>query len=615
MADSVIKDRDGTDVEYTGVTKIKLNTVDGGTQIFSEGEAVEGVEVSLDFSNGDQTITAPDGKLVKSAIIKKPDTLVPENIALDTIVAGVVGTFESGNFNTDNLVEIVPVTFVTVPSGGDGTVPLMQPIGLKTGSVYQILWNNVSYILEAKDITYNGIPAVAVGNGIAWGGEDNGLPFAIGEIPEEYVSFTGGAYGLIIPLDGYITFKVGGYLIRDVEKLNVNLDFSEGNITVVPEAGKLINRVDIQKPATLVPENIAKDVNVAGVVGTHEGGGVPRLKPIRFYDPYGNVLYSFTRAEIKEMTELPPGPELGNLTFSKWTHTLAELKAVPYFADVGPCYKQNGSDVIVLIVDIYYSLRVGYTSQQSLYLSTGTTNKVTVNWGDGSSSTQGNQYYISHTYTNPGRYIVTVKPSSTSAKYLELGHNLSNYYYQFAAYSYSESVYNANINKPVNLPLVSVLSGLSIPLRLYGCTSNAQLKMFSSFSDVVVYGYGLMNNPNLEVVCAKSIAFSGNVGGARNLSLKRYPNITNIAYNLVISECRDLEEVIFGYTPDKLTNMNDQWAMLMTLTEPPTLTADTVRTWGTKPIYVPDSAVEAYKTADVWSTVADYIHPASQYPD
>lgn len=565
MADSVIKDRDGTDVEYTGVTKIKLNTVDGGTQIFSEGEAVEGVEVSLDFSNGDQTITAPDGKLVKSAIIKKPDTLVPENIALDTIVAGVVGTFESGNFNTDNLVEIVPVTFVTVPSGGDGTVPLMQPIGLETGSIYQILWNNVSYILEAKDISYNGIPAIAVGNGIAWGGEDNGLPFAIGEIPEQYVSFTGGAYGLIIPLDGSITFKVGGYLITKS--------------------------------------------------GTDDDVVVPRLKPIRFYDPYGNVLYSFTRAEIKKMTELPPGPELGDLTFSKWTHTLAELKAVPYFADVGPCYKQNGSDVIVLIVDIYYSLRVGYTTQQSLYLSTGTTNKVTVNWGDGSSSTQGNQYYISHTYTNPGRYIVTVKPSSTSAKYLELGHNLSNYYYQFAAYSYSESVYNANINKPVNLPLVSVLSGLSIPLRLYGCTSNAQLKMFSSFSDVVVYGYGLMNNPNLEVVCAKSIAFSGNVCGARNLSLKRYPNITNIAYNLVISECRDLEEVIFGYTPDKLTNMNDQWAMLMTQTEPPTLTADTVRTWGRKPIYVPDSAVEAYKTADVWSTVADYIHPASQYPD
>lgn len=221
MADSVIKDRDGIEIEYVGATKVKLNTVDGDTQIFSEGEAVEGVEVSLDFSNGDQTITAPDGKLVKSAIIKKPDTLVPENIALDTIVAGVVGTFESGNFNTDNLVEIVPVTFVTVPSGGDGTVPLMEPIGLKTGSIYQILWNNVSYILEAKDITYNGIPAVAVGNGIAWGGEDNGLPFAIGEIPEEYVSFTGGAYGLIIPLDGYITFKVGGYLVCDAKICDV----------------------------------------------------------------------------------------------------------------------------------------------------------------------------------------------------------------------------------------------------------------------------------------------------------------------------------------------------------------------------------------------------------
>lgn len=96
MADIVLKDRNGNGVSYEGVTALRLNTSDGGTQIFSAGEAVEGIEIALDFSNGDQPITAPEGTLVKSAVIKKPETLLPENIAKDVDIAGVVGTLESG---------------------------------------------------------------------------------------------------------------------------------------------------------------------------------------------------------------------------------------------------------------------------------------------------------------------------------------------------------------------------------------------------------------------------------------------------------------------------------------------------------------------------------------
>jgi hypothetical protein len=139
--------------------------------------------------------------------------------------------------------------------------------------------------------------------------------------------------------------------------------------------------------------------------------------------------------------------------------------------------------------------------------------------------------------------------------------------------------------------------------------------MLSSASQLAVSGRGLVQNPALEIICAKNMSFSGAYDAARCLSLIRIPNITKITYNSAFDECPSLEELVFGVTPDKLTNMNDRWAMLMTQTTPPTLTASTTRTWGTKPIYVPDSAVEAYKTADVWSTAADYIYPASQYPD
>lgn len=100
MADIVLKDRNGNPVEYPGVERIKVNTVDGETAEFvysgSIPEVLENLPIALDFSGGDQTVTAPDGKVVKSAIIQKPDTLIPENIAEGVDIAGIIGTLAAG---------------------------------------------------------------------------------------------------------------------------------------------------------------------------------------------------------------------------------------------------------------------------------------------------------------------------------------------------------------------------------------------------------------------------------------------------------------------------------------------------------------------------------------
>ena len=71
-----------------GYTKVKANV--------PVPTLFENMEVPLDFSNGDMLIEAPNGTAVKSAIIQKPETLVPENIAKDVEVAGIVGTHEGG---------------------------------------------------------------------------------------------------------------------------------------------------------------------------------------------------------------------------------------------------------------------------------------------------------------------------------------------------------------------------------------------------------------------------------------------------------------------------------------------------------------------------------------
>jgi hypothetical protein len=50
-------------------------------------------------------------------------------------------------------------------------------------------------------------------------------------------------------------------------------NFSSGNVVVTPDAGKVLTQVTVVKDADLVPENIVKDVNIFGVVGTAETGG------------------------------------------------------------------------------------------------------------------------------------------------------------------------------------------------------------------------------------------------------------------------------------------------------------------------------------------------------
>lgn len=151
----ILRDPDGTEQEYPMRPMLEVDTTEGGTVLYSKGQILDGLTIQPDFSAGDMEITAPDGYLVQSAVIAKPEDCEPENILKDKTIGNIVGTLE--------LPELVATT--------------------------------------------------------------------------------------------------------------IDPDFSAGDMVVTPDAGKAFSGVTVTKPANLVPENIAKDVDVAGVVGTHEGGG------------------------------------------------------------------------------------------------------------------------------------------------------------------------------------------------------------------------------------------------------------------------------------------------------------------------------------------------------
>jgi len=59
----------------------------------------------------------------------------------------------------------------------------------------------------------------------------------------------------------------------DIGQLNINPDFSSGNYIVDKGSYDYIDSATIIKDVDLIPENIKKDVNIFGVVGTLESDG------------------------------------------------------------------------------------------------------------------------------------------------------------------------------------------------------------------------------------------------------------------------------------------------------------------------------------------------------
>ncbi len=72
--------------------------------------------------------------------------------------------------------------------------------------------------------------------------------------------------------------KITGTMeVPAAEERTVELFMPSGNQVILPTSGKVMRKVTVQKPATLLPENIKKDVVIGGVTGTLDasssGGG------------------------------------------------------------------------------------------------------------------------------------------------------------------------------------------------------------------------------------------------------------------------------------------------------------------------------------------------------
>ena len=65
----------------------------------------------------------------------------------------------------------------------------------------------------------------------------------------------------------------GGTDVTIIPNVEIALDFTDGDILIDAGEGYAVRTATIFKPDTLKPENIKAGVTIAGIVGTHEGGG------------------------------------------------------------------------------------------------------------------------------------------------------------------------------------------------------------------------------------------------------------------------------------------------------------------------------------------------------
>lgn len=109
----------------------------------------------------------------------------------------------------------------------------------------------------------------------------SGITNAIGKskLQEKDVTITQNGTSQVAPDSGYDGISKATIITNvpstPTEEKTVDLSMASGNQVITPTSGKVLSKVTITKPSTMLATNIKKDVNIGGVVGTYEGVILP----------------------------------------------------------------------------------------------------------------------------------------------------------------------------------------------------------------------------------------------------------------------------------------------------------------------------------------------------
>lgn len=291
-----------------------------------------------------------------------------------------------------------------------------------------------------------------------------------------------------------------------------------GNVLVKEETLTQIADAIREKSGT---DDLYKPGEMPGAIleiSTYSGEGADPNKPVRFYDPYGELVYSYTLKEISELTELPPLPERKGLTGQDWNWSLEKILEVNGELEIGSLYiTDDGSTrIYVDLIEETLNPKIGFRQM--------TANSVAVDWGDGSpletSDVAGDDTFtsIEHQYSKPGSYIIRLIPED-GAEFTFLGDSYgTRILHKDVDYSHANKAYGNKIRKIELGRGITELTGRCF--FSYSITSITIPKEITSFSTAFQGCYGI------EVIT--------------------FPRGVSSLTSYAVRECRTLKKLLFS---------------------------------------------------------------------
>ena len=231
----------------------------------------------------------------------------------------------------------------------------------------------------------------------------SGITNTIGKskLQEKDVTITQNGTSQVTPDTGYEGISKATIITNvpstPTEEKTVDLSMASGNQVITPTSGKVLSKVTITKPSTMLATNIKKDVNIGGVVGTYEGVILPTYNGLLRFASAPTISLSNSTLNITAVDNATSYAIYSNNTLlTTITTTSVDLSTLITTAGTYTIYaiaKATG------YVDSEKSNEVSYTAAEQGYT-------VTV---DTSSFWAGNPYYS----TNNGQTWVAIQQSDS----------------------------------------------------------------------------------------------------------------------------------------------------------------------------------------------------------